>query len=131
MLDYRRLSRRTRALLGWLVLLSLVLVVHAWAYVYQRGYTRLDAESDNDKMDITDARYPAHLALYVCCALMDAMWQTTAYWMIGAMSNDPRKLAHMTGFCASSRICACPSDAPPQTSRSRARAAPSRGASTR
>lgn len=27
------------------------------------------------------------------------MWQTTAYWIMGAMSNDPAKLAHFTGFC--------------------------------
>jgi len=26
------------------------------------------------------------------------MWQTTAYWLIGAMSNDPAKLAYLTGF---------------------------------
>jgi len=26
------------------------------------------------------------------------MWQTTAYWLMGAMSNDPAKLAHFTGF---------------------------------
>lgn len=26
------------------------------------------------------------------------MWQTTAYWIIGAMSNDPAKLAHFAGF---------------------------------
>jgi hypothetical protein len=26
------------------------------------------------------------------------MWQTAAYWMMGAMSNDPAKLAHFTGF---------------------------------
>jgi hypothetical protein len=27
------------------------------------------------------------------------MWQTTVYWLMGAMSNDPGKLAHFTGFC--------------------------------
>lgn len=27
------------------------------------------------------------------------MWQTTAYWIMGAMSNDPAKLANLTGFC--------------------------------
>ena len=26
------------------------------------------------------------------------MWQTTVYWMMGAMSNDPAKLAYFTGF---------------------------------
>ena len=37
--------------------------------------------------------------LYIFCGLLDAMWQTTAYWFMGAMSNDPAKLAHFTGFC--------------------------------
>ncbi|KZW00733.1 MFS general substrate transporter [Exidia glandulosa HHB12029] len=95
LLDTRKLSRRTRAFVGWGILLSLVLVVHAWAYVYQRGYVRTETE---DKMDFTDPGYAAHLWLYIFCALMDAMWQTTAYWMMGAMSNDPAKLAHFTGF---------------------------------
>ena len=63
---------------------------------------------DKDKMDFTDHRYGARLALYVFCGLMDAMWQTTAYWMMGAMSNDPAKLAHFTGFCAFCLAPACP-----------------------
>ena len=103
-LDARRLSRRTRAFVGWAVLFGLVLVVHAWAYVYQRGYTRQSTDNDAEKMDFTDPQYPAHLWLYIFCALMDAMWQTTAYWMMGAMSNDPAKLAHFTGFCGCSHL---------------------------
>ena len=39
--------------------------------------------------------------LYIFCGLLDSMWQTTAYWLMGAMSNDPAKLAHFTGFCES------------------------------
>jgi hypothetical protein len=31
--------------------------------------------------------------------ILDAMWQTTAYWLMGAMSNDVAKLAHFIGFC--------------------------------
>ena len=53
------------------------------------------------KMDIYDKGYPAHLFLYVFCGLLDSMWQTTAYWMMGAMSNDPAKLAYFAGFCES------------------------------
>lgn len=33
--------------------------------------------------------------------LLDSMWQTYAYWLMGAMSNDLPKLAVFTGFCAS------------------------------
>lgn len=51
-------------------------------------------------MDIHDSRYPAHIIFYIFCGLLDAMWQTTAYWMMGAMSNDPAKLAYLAGFCA-------------------------------
>jgi hypothetical protein len=52
-------------------------------------------------MDIYDKGYLAHLFLYVFCGLLDSMWQTTAYWMMGAMSNDPAKLAYFAGFCES------------------------------
>jgi hypothetical protein len=29
---------------------------------------------------------------------LDALWQTYAYYTMGAMSNDPRKLAYYAGF---------------------------------
>ena len=50
-------------------------------------------------MDITDKPYPAHIILYIFMGMLDAMWQTAAYWMMGAMSNDLAKLAFLTGFC--------------------------------
>ena len=50
-------------------------------------------------MDIYDREYPAHVFLMIFCGLFDAMWQTTAYWLIGAMSNNPARLAVFTGFC--------------------------------
>ena len=51
-------------------------------------------------MDIFDSGYTGRIFLYVFCGILDAMWQTTAYWLMGAMSNDPAKLAHFAGFCA-------------------------------
>jgi hypothetical protein len=53
-------------------------------------------------IDFTDSGYPARIWLYIFCGLLDAMWQTTAYWLMGAMSNDLAKLAYLTGFCAHS-----------------------------
>ncbi|KAJ8596067.1 hypothetical protein M405DRAFT_806146 [Rhizopogon salebrosus TDB-379] len=49
-------------------------------------------------MDIYDPRYPAHLWLMIFYGLLDAMWQTTTLWLIGAMSNDSNKLAIYAGF---------------------------------
>ena len=53
----------------------------------------------DDKIDIHEGAYVAHMWLYIFCGLLDAMWQTTAYWFMGAMSNDPAKLANFAGFC--------------------------------
>jgi hypothetical protein len=52
------------------------------------------------KIDIMDKAYPAHVWLMIFYGFLDSMWQTYAYWLMGAMSNDPAKLAVFTGFCA-------------------------------
>ena len=65
-----------------------------------RDYNRASVKSPNfHKIDFSDDNYTAHIWLYIFCGLLDSMWQTTAYWFMGAMSNDPAKLAHFAGFC--------------------------------
>ncbi|PPQ89938.1 hypothetical protein CVT25_009993 [Psilocybe cyanescens] len=99
LLDQRALSRRTRAFSGWIILFLMTFIVHIWAYFYQRQYTRESLPPDsNNKMDIFDHGYVGRIWLYIFCGLLDAMWQTTAYWIMGAMSNDPAKLAYFAGF---------------------------------
>ena len=98
LLDQKALSRRLRAFSGWLVLFFMVFVVHIWTYFYLRGYTRESIKS-MEKIDIYDKEYVGRVMLYICCGMLDAMWQTCAYWFMGAMSNDPAKLAHFSGFC--------------------------------
>ncbi|KAH7916757.1 major facilitator superfamily domain-containing protein [Hygrophoropsis aurantiaca] len=97
-LDQERFRRRTRAFAGWFVLLAMTFIVHIWAYFYQRTYTRQSIPSNSQKMDIYDPEYPAHVWLMIFYGLLDAMWQTTAMWLIGAMSNDTNKLAMFSGF---------------------------------
>ncbi|KAH8101504.1 major facilitator superfamily domain-containing protein [Cristinia sonorae] len=97
LLDQRRLTWRMRAWIGWTVLLVMVFIVHIWAYFYQRLYTRTSVVA-NPKIDIYDPQYVGRAFLYVVCGLLDAMWQTTVYWLMGAMSSDPAKLAHFVGF---------------------------------
>jgi len=99
LLDQRAISRRVRAFSGWTVLLAMVFIVHIWGFFYQKQYTRASLPPDsNNKLDIFDHGYTARIWLYIFCGLLDAMWQTTAYWLMGAMSNDPAKLAYLTGF---------------------------------
>ncbi|KAF8910625.1 major facilitator superfamily domain-containing protein [Gymnopilus junonius] len=99
LLDQKALTRRLRAFSGWAVLFCMVWIVHIWAYFYQKTYTRESVPPDSDnKIDISDSGYAAKIWLYIFCGLLDAMWQTASYWILGAMSNDPAKLAYFAGF---------------------------------
>lgn len=111
----------------------MVFVVHIWGYEYQkcvvshkfqgievqgkrRNYTRTVLPA---KIDFSDSAYAAHAWLYIFCGLLDAMWQTFVYWLLGAMSNDLSKLAVFTGFCESSWSFV-PSELEPSVHRQRA-----------
>ncbi|KAF8138152.1 major facilitator superfamily domain-containing protein [Boletus edulis] len=97
-LDLSKYRRRTRAFAGWVIVTVMVFAVHIWAYSYQKDYTRATVTAMTTKMDFKDSAYPAHAWLYIFCGLLDAMWQTYVYWLLGAMSNDLAKLAVFTGF---------------------------------
>ncbi|KAJ7162543.1 MFS general substrate transporter [Mycena crocata] len=99
-LDMKNVRRRVRAFIGWGMVFVMVFVVHGWAYTYQKDYTRasLDLIAPEDRIDFSDKEYVGKVFLYIFCGLLDAMWQTSVYWMMGAMSNDPNKLAYFTGF---------------------------------
>ncbi|KAH7885030.1 major facilitator superfamily domain-containing protein [Phlebopus sp. FC_14] len=102
-LDKKQLRRRVRAFVGWVIVFAMVFVVHIWAYFYQRTYTRATAPSM--EIDIYDSTYAAHVWLMIFEGLLDSMWQTFAYWLMGAMSNDLAKLAVFTGFYKSLQSC--------------------------
>ncbi len=120
LLDSKHLTRRSRAFAGWVVLFIMVFIVDIWGYFYQkcvrwnfvrdfnvnnvliiRNYTRASVApaSGYTPIDIHDSKFPARVWLMIFCGLLDSMWQTASYWIMGAMSNDPAKLAYLTGFC--------------------------------
>jgi len=98
LLDQTRMRRRVRAFVAWTILFAMVFVVHTWAYFYQRGYSRNTLPPQSMKMGIHDPAYVPRIILYIMCGILDAMWQTTSYWLIGAMSNSPARLAYFAGF---------------------------------
>ncbi|KIN97720.1 hypothetical protein M404DRAFT_888190 [Pisolithus tinctorius Marx 270] len=104
-LDKKRLQRRTRAFLGWVIVFPLVFVVNIWSYFYQKTYTRASEANNPNKIDIYDSSFPAHIWLMIFCGFLDSMWQTYAYWLMGAMSNDIAKLAVFTGFYKCLQSC--------------------------
>jgi MFS family permease len=97
-LDQKRFRRRIRAFVGWGVLLCLVFTVHIWTYFYQRQYTRESLAANPERIDIFDALYGGRIMAYIMCGVLDAAWQVTTYWLMGAMSNDASQLAYFVGF---------------------------------
>ncbi|KAL0576883.1 hypothetical protein V5O48_005090 [Marasmius crinis-equi] len=98
LLDRTTLSRRVRAFSSWIILFTLIFVTHTWAFFYQREYNRQTYDAEKPRLDIYDKGYLPRMWLYILFGILDAMWQTTAYWIMGAMSNDPAKLAYFAGF---------------------------------
>ncbi|KAK6521391.1 hypothetical protein TWF506_001611 [Arthrobotrys conoides] len=96
-LDTQRLTRITRARVGFAFVFILTLGIWGGGYAFQRQYTRESAEII-PKIDWHDNGYGGPLFLYMCYGLYDAIWQTYVYWIMGALSNNSRKLAIYAGF---------------------------------
>ncbi|KAF8252201.1 MFS general substrate transporter [Wilcoxina mikolae CBS 423.85] len=101
-LDHKKLTRRHRAIAGWGILFIIVNVVWGGGLKPDLGISRPPnadaAEGWYRGMDVYDKDFTWYCLLYVCYGLLDAAWQTYAYWLMGALSNDPRKLAYFAGF---------------------------------
>ncbi|RMZ76664.1 hypothetical protein DV738_g4782, partial [Chaetothyriales sp. CBS 135597] len=98
-LDSPRFSRPARAK-GCLIALFLI-TMGTWGggYAYQRTYTRATVSApDFIPMDWTDKGYIGPMWLYIWYGFFDAAWQTSAYWLMGALTNNARKLANFAGF---------------------------------
>jgi len=87
LLDQAQYRRRVRAFLAWGILFCMVMAVHIWAWHYQKDYSRESIPPESQKLGIKDQGYIPRVLLYICFGILDAMWQTTSYWLIGAMSN--------------------------------------------
>jgi hypothetical protein len=94
-LDWSRFSRRTRGISGWVALFVFVNVIWGGGYAFEKNTGR---DIPSPKQDIFDPGYTANLFLYMFYGFLDATWQTYAYWLMGALSNEPRKLAYFAGF---------------------------------
>jgi len=100
-LDNKRMTRRTRAIYG---LAGLFVVVNSIWGGGTKALLRTHRPTDpNDPsqviaMDVFDRDFTWYCLLYVFYGFQDAIWQTYAYWLMGALSNDPHKLAYFAGF---------------------------------
>lgn len=94
-LDGARFKRRTRGFIGLGLVTAITIVVWSCALAWQVTFTR---SSDITKINYKESRYDAKGTLYFFYYFGDAMYQALAYWIMGAISNDPFTLARFAGF---------------------------------
>ncbi|VDC04181.1 unnamed protein product [Peniophora sp. CBMAI 1063] len=94
-LDAPRFKRRTRGWLGLAFVTICTIVIWACALRWQVTFTR---SSNLTKMSYHDSDYASKGTLYFFFYFGDAAYQALAYWIMGAITNDPFKLARYAGF---------------------------------
>ncbi|KAJ9142389.1 MFS general substrate transporter [Pleurostoma richardsiae] len=94
-LDWTRLSRRARAGVAWVLMFVMVNAIWGGGVAFVKKTHR---SHKGPNMDIYDKDYTWYLILYMAYGFLDALWQTYCYYTMGALTNDPRKLAYYSGF---------------------------------
>ncbi|KAF9506195.1 hypothetical protein BS47DRAFT_1321920 [Hydnum rufescens UP504] len=94
-LDGTHFKRRTRGWLGLAFVTIITIAVWSCGLAFQLTFHRHD---EITKMNYHDKRYRAKGALFFFYFFGDASFQALAYWIMGAISNDPFTLARFAGF---------------------------------
>ncbi|KAJ2786883.1 hypothetical protein GGI15_001152 [Coemansia interrupta] len=102
--DCQHLSRRGRGIISLLVVTVLANIMWGTTLVLQRTYTHgpvkdLTTDYPGGLIDFGDpVRAAGPIMLYCFMGAVDALWQSLAYWLIGATTNDSQALARYAGF---------------------------------
>ncbi|XP_052188021.1 UNC93-like protein 1 [Diospyros lotus] len=96
-MDFSCKSRRTRGLVGIGIVGLLGTAIWSGGLVNQLKYTR------HDKLKLLDFKdsgsdFAGPFVLYFAYGLLDAMFQSMVYWVIGALADDSETLSRYTGF---------------------------------
>ncbi|KAL3465403.1 major facilitator superfamily domain-containing protein [Aspergillus heterothallicus] len=101
-LDMKYLKRPARARFIWFLLFALTMGVWGGGYAFQRTYTRESVAPINGVArpgkDWANSGYVGPMFMYMFYGFYDAAFQTCAYWFMGCLSNNSRKLANFAGF---------------------------------
>ncbi|XP_072958371.1 UNC93-like protein 1 [Typha angustifolia] len=96
LLDFSFKSRRRRGYFGIGVVAVLGTAIWAGGLANQLRYT--GGKSLNE-LDFKDGReYAGPFVLYFSYGLLDAMFQSLCYWVIGALADDSETLSRYSGF---------------------------------
>ncbi|KAI9203226.1 uncharacterized protein BJ171DRAFT_476151 [Polychytrium aggregatum] len=101
-LDSNR-PRRTRAVIGLVVVLASCCVVWSGGLLYQfLAYNDVLPQAGADLFGLGSTPNAAAVSiLYVLMGAVDAMFQAFAFWLVGALTNDYATLARFGGYLKS------------------------------
>ncbi|QYS98639.1 hypothetical protein H0G86_005809 [Trichoderma simmonsii] len=98
LLDVSSFSRKTRARAGLVALFVITMGLWGGGYAFQMTYDRESAILQDNTLDWTSSNYGGLAVLYLFYGVFDSIWQTYTYWILGALSNNSRKLTILAGF---------------------------------
>ncbi|KAJ2822889.1 hypothetical protein FBU31_004455, partial [Coemansia sp. 'formosensis'] len=97
LLDYSGLGRKTRGYVAFAIVLVFFNAIWGGSLALHNKYPHgLTLENRIDFKESSRSSGP--IILYILCGVGDALYQTFAYWIIGALSNDNQLLARYIGF---------------------------------
>lgn len=96
-MDFSFKSRRTRGFAGITVVSIVGTAIWVGGLVNQLNYSRGDLP---EKLDFKDSGsdFAGPFVLYFSFGLLDSMFQSMVYWVIGALANDSETLSRYVGF---------------------------------
>ncbi|KAK9673093.1 hypothetical protein RND81_12G145600 [Saponaria officinalis] len=97
LMDFSFQSRRKRGFLGIVVVGLLGTTIWGGGLANQLRYSRNHVP---EKLDFKDSggAYVGPFLLYFCYGLLDAMFQSMVYWIIGSLADDSETLSRYSGF---------------------------------
>ncbi|KAK1262648.1 UNC93-like protein 1 [Acorus gramineus] len=98
MLDFSFKDRRTRGFVGIGVVAVLGTAIWGGGLAEQLKYTLDRKPAVLLDFKASRSAYAGPLVLYFSYGLLDAMFQSLCYWVIGALANDSETLSRYSGF---------------------------------
>lgn len=96
-LDWKRFRRLTRARIGYTVVFVFSLATWGGCLKFQMGVTRYNVK-DAPMIDFKGPDYIGPMLLYIFFGILDAIFQSFIFWILGTFSNNPRKVALYASF---------------------------------
>ncbi|MED6147679.1 hypothetical protein PIB30_046064 [Stylosanthes scabra] len=98
-MDFSFKSRRKRGIVGISLVALLGSAIWVGGLINQIKYSS-ENNSLPEKLDFKDSgsRFAGPFVLYFCFGLLDAIFQSMVYWVIGALADDSEILSRYTGF---------------------------------